>query len=194
MTNKITTMDIEPGKKISYLITAFETYALGDIQVVQKNKMPIAALILSVCFIDQVSGFIYDNTIRGQKNNTERSKIFVSDYLNKVSAKPYDKDELIELLRNKLVHNYSISDRKNTKHKKYALDYENQKLHLHREKDTIFINIEGFIQDLKKAFQIYKYQLITDFNLQKIAIAHFDIYGILVHKEIPVDNIHLLDN
>jgi hypothetical protein len=105
-------MTDESKQKISYIITAFETYALGDIKKVQKNEMPIAAFILCVCFIDQVSGFIYDNNVRGQRTNTDRSKKFVSEYLNKASAKPYDKDDLIELLRNKLVHNYSVADNK----------------------------------------------------------------------------------
>src|SRR5215470_18487395 len=93
--------------KISHIVTAFENYALGDIRKVQRNEMPIAACILGVCFIDQVSGFIYDPTKRGQKSNTHRAKKFVDEYINQVAVKQYDKDELIELLRNKLVHNYS---------------------------------------------------------------------------------------
>ena len=181
-------MDNISKQKISYIATAFETYALGDIKKVQINKMPIAAFILSVCFIDQISGFIYDNRARGQKSNTDRAKKFVSEYLNKVSANPYDKDDLIELLRNKLVHNYSLSDRKMPKHQKYVLDYENLNLHLHKEDDIVVINIEGFINDLEKAFQLYKSQLIDNVDLQKTAVEHYDIYGILVYKEIQLNN------
>lgn len=180
-------MDNTSEQKIFHIITAFETYALGDIKKVQINKMPIAAFILSVCFIDQVSGFIYDNSIRGQKKNTERSKKFVLEYLNKVSVKPYDKDALIELLRNKLVHNYSVSDKKIPNHQRYILDYENPQFHLHVEDDIVVINIEGFIKDLEKAFALYKSQLLSDVNFQKIAIAHYDVYGILVHKEIQLN-------
>lgn len=54
-------------QKLKYIITAFEIYALGDISNVRKHKMPIAAFILGFCFIDQVSGFVYDNTKRARK-------------------------------------------------------------------------------------------------------------------------------
>ena len=173
-------------QKLKYIITAFETYALGDISNVRLHKMPIAAFILGFCFIDQVSGFIYDGNRPGQRNNTERSKKFVFEYLNKVSTKEYDKDALIDILRNKLIHNYSLSDRKRPKHDRYALEYENLQLHLHRDGDVVFINIDGFIADLKNAFALYKSQLIVDLSLQNIAIANYDIYGILVHKEIHI--------
>ena len=171
-------------QKLTYIITAFETYALGDISNVRKYKMPIAAFILGFCFIDQVSGFVYDSTKKGQKNNTDRSKKFVTEYLNKVALNKYDKDALIDILRNKLVHNYSLSDRKRPKHDRYVLDYENPKLHLHRNGEVVVINIDGFINDLKNAFQLYKEQLLNHIPTQKIAIIHFDTYGILVHKEI----------
>ena len=122
----------------------------------------------------------------GQKTNTERSKKFVSEYLNKVSIKQYDKEALIDILRNKLVHNYSLSDRKRPKHDRYALEYEDPRLHLHRKGDIVVINIDGFINDLKMAFELYKTQLLKDANLQDIAIANYDVYGILVHKEIQL--------
>lgn len=93
---------------------------------------------------------------------------------------------MIDILRNKLVHNYSVTDRKRPKHDRYALEYENPKLHLHRDGDIVFINIDGFIDDLKNAFQLYKDQLLNDILMQKIAIVNFDTYGILVHKEIRV--------
>ena len=179
-------MDDISKQKISHIVTAFEKYALGDIKNVQKNKMPIAAFILCVCFIDQISGFVYDNKLKGQKDSTGRSKKFVSEYLNKVAQKPYDKDDIIDLLRNKLVHNYSLSDRKIPKHQKYMLEYENPQFHLHKDGDNVFVNIVGFINDLENAFKLYKSQLLSDNNFQKIAIAHYDEYGILVHKEINI--------
>jgi hypothetical protein len=177
-------MDAETSKKISHIITAFETYALGDIRKVQRNEMPIAAFILGVCFIDQVSGFIYDRSKRGQKSNTERAKKFVDEYLNPVASKPYDKDELIELLRNKLVHNYSLSDRNIPKHRRYQLEYLNPRLHLYTQGDIVFINVDGFVTDLENAFQFYKKKLLADEVLRMNALGHYDQFGILVHQEI----------
>jgi hypothetical protein len=176
----------EAAEKISYIITAFETYALGDIRKVQKNEMPIAAFILSVCFIDQISGFIYNAKKKGQRTNTERSKKFVAEYINKVASKAYDKDELIELLRNKLVHNYSLSDRKIPNHRRYQLEYFNPKVHLYSQGDIVFINIDGFVSDLENAFQHYKGKLLNDEAMQKNAIEHYDNFGVLVHREISI--------
>lgn len=179
-------MDKISEQKIKYIITAFGTYAIGDIANVRLHQMPIAAFILGFCFIDQVSGFVYDHSKKGQKKNTERAKKFVSEYLNKVSPKQYDKDALIDILRNKLVHNYSVTDRKRPKHDRYVLDYENPQLHLHKKDDIVVINIDGFIIDLRNAFELYKNQLHQNTNLQNIAITNFDIYGILAHKEIDL--------
>jgi len=173
-------------QKISFITTAFESYALADIRKVQKNNMPIAAFILGVCFIDQVSGFIYDSKKRGQRTNTDRSKKFVAEYLNKVASKPYEKDELIELLRNKLVHNYSLTNRKIPNHRRYQLEYFNPKLHLYSQGDIIFINIDGFVTDLENAFQQYKKNLLHDAALQKNALEHYDNFGILVHREMSI--------
>jgi hypothetical protein len=179
-------MDAQANDKISYIITAFETYALGDIRKVQRNEMPIAAFILGVCFIDQVSGFIYDPNKKGQRNNTDRSKKFVVEYINQVASKPYDKDELIELLRNKLVHNYSLADPNIPKHRRYQLEYFNPRLHLYTQGDVVFINVDGFVTDLENAFQYYKSKLLTDEVLQRNALDHYDQFGILVHREIQV--------
>lgn len=182
-------MDDISRQKISHIITAFETYALGDIRNVQQHQMPIAAFILCVCFIDQISGFIYDHKLKGQKTSTERSKKFVSDYLNNVALRLYDRDDIIDLLRNKLVHNYSLSDRKKPKHQKYVLEYENPQLHLHQEDDKVVINILGFINDLENAFKLYKSKVFTDSTLLKNAINQYDEYGILVHKEITISGL-----
>lgn len=179
-------MNQEAAKKISYIITAFETYALGDIRKVQQNEMPIAAFILGVCFIDQVSGFIYNAKKRGQRTNTDRAKKFVEEYINKVASKPYDNDELIELLRNKLVHNYSLTDRKIPNHRRYQLEYFNPKFHLYSQDDIVFINIDGFVTDLENAFQYYKKNLMDDEALQKNALEHFNEFGILVHRQISI--------
>ena len=170
-----------PEQIISDIITAFEKYALGDIRKVQENNMPIAAFILSVCFIDQLSCYIYS----GKKNPTHRSKDFVAEYLNRVAKKPYDKDHLIDLLRNKLVHNYSLMDREQAKHYDYiyVLEYTHPKIHLERKDRMVFINIEGFINDLTEAFKIYKNLLINDQIVRANAVKHYHRNGIIVSLE-----------
>ena len=165
------------------MITAFEGYALNDIRKNKEMKLPIAAFILSVCFIDQVSGFIYHNKI---KQGTERCKNFVEDYLNKVATKQYNKNDLIDLLRNKLVHNYSVSDIKKPKHIHYRLEWENRELHLLPYKGGLTINLDCFIDDLEKAFNVYKHQLQSDPIFQKVAIEHYNEFGILIYHEYEI--------
>jgi hypothetical protein len=48
------------------------------------------------------------------------------------------------------------------------------------------VNIEGFISDLEKAFELYKSQLLVDIGFQKIAIDHYDVYGILVDSKLEL--------
>jgi len=149
--------------------------------------MPIASFILAVCFIDQVSGFVYHDKVKGKKKSTERCKKFVEEYLNKVAAKPYNKNDLIDLLRNKLVHNYSLYNKDNPAHVKYLLEWKYPILHLHPSKDGILINLEKFINELEAAFNIYKTQLQSDAGIQKLAIDHYDQYKILVYNEIETE-------
>jgi hypothetical protein len=172
-------MDELSINKIGNMLKAFEVYALGDIKKTQQHGMPIAAFILAMCFIDQVSGYVFDNKAKGQKDNTSRSKKFVTEYLNKVASKRYNSDDLISLLRNKLVHNYSVFDAKIPDHPKYALEFTHPELHMRKDGDTIFINAQGFINDLEKAFLLYKERLRTDAELQQIALAHYEEFNIL---------------
>ena len=108
--------------------------------------------------------------IATSKGKTERSKKFVSEYLNKVSQRPYDKDSLIELLRNKLVHNYSISDKEKGDHVKYMLEWQNPRLRLLpdvNDSTRIVINIEGFKNALNNAFLCIRVNYYHSRNIKK---------------------------
>jgi hypothetical protein len=70
---------------------------LGDIK--HNRDRPIAAAILSACLFDQVSGFFF----KGGKP-TDRARKFVDKYLPK-----YKHLKIYDILRNPLVHHYSIS-------------------------------------------------------------------------------------
>ena len=88
------------------------------------------------------------------------------------------------------MHNYSVTDKKRPKHVYYTLDYQNPGLHLKKltygEQERVYLNIEGFINDIEKAFYIYKEKLLSDEKIQRVAIAQYDEFGILVHIELQV--------
>jgi len=130
---------------IEDIIKSFEKYALGDIR---HNKCkPIAAFILSICFIDQLSSFRYDYTIKYKK----RAPWIFRDYM-----KAYDKigTKIYEYFRNGLIHNYSS---------KGQFDIDNvgyEDVAYFDDGNIIHINTNVFISYLEKAFE----ELVNDFR------------------------------
>src|ERR1700753_1874869 len=57
-----------PPQDMGTIIRAFEGYALGDIE--HNRSKPIAAFMLSICFLDQLSSFVYGLAIP----NAERAQ------------------------------------------------------------------------------------------------------------------------
>jgi hypothetical protein len=164
--------------KINYIITSFEYYALGDIKRIKDAKMPLAVFLLGMCFIDQVAGFAYGGmTIENQY--TERSKKFVTDYINKAISRRYNAHDLISLLRNNLVHNYSVVGDPRKNHGKYVLGFDRPLMHMQVLNGYTYIAYEEFVIDLEEGFKVYKEQLISNEEVQKRAIIHYDKHGIL---------------
>jgi hypothetical protein len=81
---------------IGNIVTAFEGYAMDDIRF--NSIRPISAGILIGCLLDQISGFFF----QGGKA-VDRVNKFVDKYLSK-----YNKIRIYDILRNPMVHHYSI--------------------------------------------------------------------------------------
>jgi len=125
-------------QNIETIIKSFETYALGDIQ---HNKCkPIAAFILSICFIDQLSSYRYDYKIKYSK----RAPWIFRDYMK---AYHHIGSQIYEYFRNGLIHNYSSKGQFDIDNVGYeTVDYfENG--------DVIHINTNVFIKHLEDAFK-----------------------------------------
>lgn len=124
---------------IETIIKSFETYALGDIQY---NKCkPIAAFILSVCFIDQLSSFRYDYKVKYSK----RAPWIFRDYMTAYSSIG---KKVYEYFRNGLIHNYSSKGQ-------FDIDntgYEN--VPFFDDGKIIHINTNVFIKHLEEAFKM----------------------------------------
>ena len=130
---------------IETIVQSFKDYALGDIN--HNRCKPIAAFILSICFIDQLSSFRYDWKIKYSK----RAPWIFRDYMkayHPIGPKIY------EFFRNGLIHNYSSRGR-------FDIDnvgYEN--VPFFENGDIIHINTNVFISHLETAFD----ELVTEFK------------------------------
>ena len=123
-------------QSIEEIINSFEIYALGDIEYTKSR--PIAAFILSICFIEQLSTFLYGVHVDPAK----RPELFFSDYMRE-----YHGINLYHKARHTLVHNYSSRGN-------FDIDNVGNEDVPYRKDDsgTIYINTNVFIYYLKNAF------------------------------------------
>src|SRR5438876_5823943 len=129
---------------IEQIINSFETYALGDIR--HNKSKPIAAFLLGVCFIDQLSAFRYDASISKKK----RPEMFIDDYM-----KEYNNLGLYNYVRHCLVHYYSSEGRFDIMNDRYPnVPYV-------KIDKTYHINTDVFISYLEKAFK----DVLKDFRI-----------------------------
>lgn len=146
-------------QSIDTIIHSFEHYALGDIN--HNRCKPIAAYILSICFIEQLSGFIYAYEIA----NDKRAEQFFTDYMS-----DYKDINLYHLSRHTLVHNYSskgIFDIDNIGFD----DNPHQKIN-----GVIHINTNVFIECLEAAFIKAKKDLLITGSPQNINALEYSMY------------------
>lgn len=150
---------------VEQIIHSFQTYGLGDIKYNQSK--PIAAMILSICFIDQLASFRYNKSVGSNK----RWEQFISDYMQE-----YEGLNIYLGLRNTLVHNYSAGF-------KYAVSNDVKLYDYWAKRDNvIIINTNRFIEVLERAFNKFILELQDQsseayINTQKRSMTH----PVLVH-------------
>jgi|GEM_PF-1337646 len=159
---------------INQIEHSLRNYALRDIKLISNQDTVIASFILCSCFIEHICTFRYGmSKLLSDKEFTD----FVVEYLNHNYPEKYDAKKLRSDLRNKLVHNYSLGET-------YALVMGQHHLHLQKLNETvIFLNLENFIIDLERAFNLYIEELRSDKdNLRELALTAFEkvkIIGLL---------------
>lgn len=122
-------------QSIETIIHSLEHYALEDIR--HNKSKPIAAFILSMCFIDQLSSFRY----KLLKDANKRPEDFIDDYM-----KEYSGLDLYDMFRHSLIHNYSSQG-------KFDIDNRGNDDVPYAKKNRItYINTNIFIEYLEKAF------------------------------------------
>lgn len=120
---------------IETIIHSLEHYALGDIR--HNRSKPIAAFILSMCFIDQLSSFRY----KLLRDANKRPEDFIDDYM-----KEYSGLDLYDMFRHSLIHNYSSQG-------KFDIDNRgNENVPYATKNSIIYINTNVFIDYLEIAF------------------------------------------
>jgi hypothetical protein len=155
---------LQHNEIVNKVIYSFSNFNLRDIIEINKCELDftIAEFILCSCFIDQLSGFIY-NTDGVKKRYIK----FVNEYLP-----AYQSEELYEDLRNKLVHNYSVG-------KFYGLTKGQKDLHLNKQNGILIINLENFIDDLNSAFEQFISSVQKDKNIRKNVIEWYLKHNII---------------
>lgn len=149
---------------IQTIIYSFENYALGDIRYAKPK--PIAAFILSICFIEQLSTFLYEFNA----DDAKKPERFFEEYMEE-----YKGINLYHKARHTLVHNYSsrgnfdINNRGN-EHVPYII-----------MNDVIHLNTDVFINYLENAFEKAKIAFSkVDGEQYKNALEASKYYPVLV--------------
>lgn len=154
-------------KTIAGILNSFEKYGLRDIR--HNRNRPIAAFILSICFIDNLASFRYPLAIN---DAAIRSEKFITEYI-----KPFSAIALYDVFRNAAIHHYSGK-------RKYALT--NDKTFLapfEIRKDFTTINTNLLIKEISKGFRKYKKHLLADFdNAQANALNRNKKHPPFMHK------------
>lgn len=128
-------------------------WAIGDIERASiQGDAKLAGFILSACFIDALAGF-YAGVTRStvKSGSAKRFKDFVRKYLQE-----YDAQKLYEDLRCGLVHSYSEGGT-------YVFTDANQDgKHFDKSpRGKILLNLEDFVEDIKKAYYAYRADLFV---------------------------------
>jgi hypothetical protein len=129
---------------IETIIHSLELYALGDIR--HNRIKPIAAFILSMCFIDQLSSFRY----KLLRDANKRPEDFIDEYMN-----DYTSLDLYDMFRHSIIHNYSSQGR-------FDIDNRgNDDVPYIKKDGNIYINTNVFIDHLEEAFR----NVVKDFRV-----------------------------
>lgn len=144
---------------IETIIKSLEKYALDDIRYVKPK--PIAAFILSICFIEQLATFLYEF----HADDGKKPERFFVDYMEE-----YKGLNLYHKARHTLVHNYSSRNQ---------FDIDNRGFEDMPYKligDIIYINTDVFIHYLEIAFEKVKKALRKEGSQEHLNALHNSMY------------------
>jgi hypothetical protein len=152
-------------QNVSTITNSFRHYGLGDIK--HNQSKPIAALILAICFIDQLASFRYR-----KGNLANKWEKFVFEYMP-----DYKELNIYSGFRNTLIHNYSASTGR------FAISNDPNITECWREVNgCIIINTNKFIEKTEYAFELY----VKDLENRNLEAYHNTIkrsisHPVLVH-------------
>jgi hypothetical protein len=153
---------------IDNLIKSFKTYGLGDIR--HNATKPIAAFILSICFVDQLASFRYLKRM----SLTDRWEKFIDDYMPVYSGL-----DIYKYFRNTLVHNYSSRG-------KFALSNDTTLTQpVTHYNGRVIINTNLFIDNIEAAFLTLENEFYTDNSeAQKRALLWSKTHPVMTHQQL----------
>jgi hypothetical protein len=157
-------------QNIETIINSFEKYALGDILCIQEK--PIATFILAICFIEQLSGFLFEF----EGNDGNKPEWFFKEYMPE-----YQGINLYHKARHTLVHNYSSRGQFDIDNRGLFEDVPYVEID-----DVIHINTNVFVHYLIKVFEKAKKAMLEsrntegDYTTYKNALKNSMYYPVLV--------------
>jgi hypothetical protein len=143
-----------------------------------QGSAKLAGFILGACFIDAMAGFLFGiDRDSAKKDSGKRFQDFVKKYMDQ-----YDPEKLWQDLRCGLVHSYAAGET-------YAFT-DNNKAGFHFEstsRGTIILNLEDFCADLRKAYALFRKDILNEREIFLNAKRRFNSMGLMM--EIPVDHL-----
>jgi hypothetical protein len=154
---------IHKDKFIENLWCSLYEMAFLDIKRAINGNSKIGAFILSSCFIEYIAGYRYGKLTTGKDY-----KYFVENYLSQ-----YNKENLYQDLRCKLVHNYSEGG-------SYVFVDNQPNLHLTLTRcNKIYINLEDFVNEIENSLKRYFNELKANEVIYTLAVKRHVCMGIL---------------
>lgn len=163
---------MKQAQSINQIIGSFEHYGLGDVK--HNKTKTIAALILGICFIDQLASFRYNGIYK--RNNAARWEKFVSVYMP-----VYKGLNIYSGFRNSLIHSYSGGYDYGTSNDENVIDphFDHYGLRV--------INTNAFIIEIEKAFELYKTELLNVGSESNKNATEWSIENpVLVHNKVDL--------
>ena len=142
-----------------------------SLEIALNTQSPAAGFIVVSTGIDVLAGFRFGRKTKDEKTGEQFIK-FVDIYMDK----RYNPKELYKDLRCALVHNFLLGE-------KYGLLHRTPLAHFKEHEGKTLLNLEDFVEDFKKAANLYFSDLEAGKNVSEFE-TRFDSLGGIIDSSV----------